>query len=259
MAKRNQPGCPCCTPSGPCTWVVNVNDCLARRSGVTVTVVQGASTWTATTNGSGVATFASLPTGSATATATAPNGRFANTAVTLTLVAGSQTSTITLSAASGYVCCGLTDPIPTTLYLSDAHQGSLAFTWNGSEYAVCYTYSEATNGVDYDYANTECDPVSPQTVSRQYRMTCNGSGSFTLACKSSFHGCGNLGSLYYPSLGRCVGDNAEAFDYVSSSWGGTSSHGSKVAVDTTTPLNLSFAFASDSAFVEQLGTVTVSE
>lgn len=117
MKKKNHPGCPCCT--GPCTWIINVNDCLARRSGVTVTVTQGASTYTGTTNGSGTVTFTGLFTGSATATATAPTARFANTSATRTLVSGSQTDTINLGSASGYVCAGTfgcTDPIPDTLY-----------------------------------------------------------------------------------------------------------------------------------------------
>lgn len=105
-------------PTGPCTWAVTVNGCYTIYSGVTVTVTQGAYSWTATTNGSGVATFANLPTGAATATTTPPNARFVASSATRTLSSGSQSSTINMAAATGYACAGTfgcNDPIPTTL------------------------------------------------------------------------------------------------------------------------------------------------
>ena len=237
--------------------MITVNDCVGVRSGVAVTVTQGAYSWSATTNGSGIATFTGLPTGSATATATAPNVRFNNGTATRTLASGSQSNTIGLTAASGYVCCGCPDPLPTTLYLTDAYQTSLAFAWNGSKYSLCYTATDAVTGVDADPVTAVCTPVT-QTFSRGYEMTCNGSGSFTLAAKGSYVGCGNLGSLYYQSLGRCNGGAPERWDYTTSSWAAAQSIGSKSETGCT-PLSLSFAFAVSGAQAFQVGTVTVSE
>lgn len=256
--RKYQPGCPCCSnPTGPCTWVVTVNDCVGHRSGVTVTVTQGGYSWTATTNGSGVATFASLPTGSATATASAPTARFGNGAATRTLVSGSQSNTINLTAASGYVCCGLADPIPTTLYLTDGYRSGLALTWDGSsKFVACYT--ETVAGVDYDYPTLSCVGNPAQTFARAYELICLGGGVFNLTCKESFVGCGNLGSLYYPCLGRCVGNSVQTWDYVVGIWGGAGNHGSPNATSSI-PLNLTFNFPTGGGFSYDVGTVPVTE
>lgn len=112
------PGCSCCV--GPCDWTITVKGCGGvGYPGVTVTVVDsGGGTVSGTTNGSGIVTFTGLATGTATATSTAPNARWVNTSVIKTLVAGANTSNLSMSSATGYICLGCLDPASTTLYYS---------------------------------------------------------------------------------------------------------------------------------------------
>lgn len=189
IRKKNQPGCPCC--SGPCTWVVTVRDCLAVRSGVLVTVTQGASTYTATTNGSGIATFTGLATGSATATTLPPNTRFNAGTATRTLVAGSQSDTITMPAASGYACAGsfgCADPIPTTLsgtYWRGAFVSELPADTVGV--ALTFTYSGGFWLSNWFQYRVDIDPASVMRIRLAGSVTPNkridqdddGDGSFT--------------------------------------------------------------------------------
>ena len=112
------PGCSCCV--GPCDWTITVKGCGGvGYPGVTVTVVDsGGGTVSGTTNGSGIVTFTGLATGTATATSTAPNARWVNTSVIKTLVAGANTSNLSMSSATGYIFLGCLDPASTTLYYS---------------------------------------------------------------------------------------------------------------------------------------------
>ena len=116
MSKANQPGCPCC---GGCDWTITVKGCGGLTyPGVTVTVVYSGGSVSGTTDGSGVVTFTGLPVGAATATTTAPNARWVNTSLIKTLVAGANTSTLSMSVASGYLCWSCLEPVSTTLYYS---------------------------------------------------------------------------------------------------------------------------------------------
>ena len=110
--------------SGPCSWTITVKGCNGvGYAGVSVTVVYSGGSASGTTDGSGLVTFTGLPTGSATATSTAPNARWVNTSVTRTLSAGSTTTLLLMNSASGYPwCAGCLDPEPTTLHYSFTRQ-----------------------------------------------------------------------------------------------------------------------------------------
>lgn len=112
---------------GPCTWTITVSGCAGTKSGVTVTI----GSTSLVTNGSGQVTFTGLATGSTTATIAAPTARYSGTSATRTLVAGTQSSSAGLPAASGFMCVGSSfgcpDPVPSplsgTFYLPDGMGG----------------------------------------------------------------------------------------------------------------------------------------
>lgn len=121
----------CCCGSVPCvTLTVTVYGCNgAALSGASVTVTDGTTTHTGTTNGSGQYTTPTLY--SATWGWTASYSPRFNTSSTRNVVVScpttNKTDSVTLTAATGYVCTGQFTgcalPIATTLYLTDSVTG----------------------------------------------------------------------------------------------------------------------------------------
>ena len=112
------------TPPPPtCNWTVAVKGCGGLNlAGATVSISGGPS---GTTNSLGGVTLTGASVG---ATATVSKTGF--TSQTITVPSGCASSTVTLVAASGYVCVsGCADPWPTTLHLTDSFLGSATLTW----------------------------------------------------------------------------------------------------------------------------------
>lgn len=144
-------------------------------SGVTVTIKQGGSTIAAdVTAGTGCVSFA-LATGSYSIEVTAPTG-YANATRSTSVTANATTTEFfTLSAASGYHCCG-TEPYPNTIYMTTA-AGSFTMSWITSVWRGSITISRsdatATNGA-YTPGDSPCIINQTADVTVAYQLNCNG-------------------------------------------------------------------------------------
>jgi hypothetical protein len=85
--------------------------------------------------------------------------------------AGGTTTTVALTAATGYVCCGICwKPIPTTLYISDG-VGTYALTWDGVISWKSATFQDnqtVTDGV----ATHRCTSTTVGATSLFYAVDC---------------------------------------------------------------------------------------
>lgn len=146
--KRNNPGCPCCGTTTCATLTVTVYGCRGGLlQGATVTVTDGTTTYTGTTGAGGTYTTPALY--SATwqwhASYSPRFNTSSNRTITISCPQGNTADSVTLTAATGYVCTGqftgCTLPIATTLYLTDSATGNtvtLSYDtindrWSGSD------------------------------------------------------------------------------------------------------------------------------
>lgn len=126
-----------------------------------------------------------IPNGSYTLTITPPSGSgFATYSAPITF-SGSTTTTVTLTAASGYVCsCIGNYPVSKTLNFTDGF-GTHTLTWV-SGYTWSCTYADTTDTV-YTGSPTGCSAGTTMTVT--YVLTCF-SGSYSLSVNWLFVCCG---------------------------------------------------------------------
>ena len=126
----------CCGTScggSPASITVTVTTCTIGRAGVTVTAtLSGATTQTGITDSSGVVVLSLPNAGTWTITATAPSARFSSSTSTTTVTVvcgGTYSRSLGFSAKTGFHCVtGCWEPLPNTLYYSDACIGSTAIT-----------------------------------------------------------------------------------------------------------------------------------
>lgn len=146
--KRNNPGCPCCGTTTCATLTVTVYGCNGGLlQGASVTVTDGTTTYTGTTGAGGTYTTPALysATWSWTASYSPRFNTSASRNVVVTCPTSNKSDSVTLSAATGYVCTtnftGCTLPIATTLYLTDSATGNTVTLtydsgnnrWSGSD------------------------------------------------------------------------------------------------------------------------------
>lgn len=144
-------------------------------SGVTVTIKQGGSTVATDTTGGGGCVSFTLASGSYSIEITGPTGYANATRSTTVAAAATTTEHFTLSAASGYHCCGTT-PIPNTIYMTTA-AGSFTMSWTGTAWLGSITISRtdatATNGA-YTPGDSPCVVNQTADVTVAYQLTCGG-------------------------------------------------------------------------------------
>lgn len=112
----------------PTTVVVHATGCCgAALPGASVTITQGGTISSGTTDSSGNVTLTAPCTG--TYTVTVSKTRF----VTNSTTAGANSCSVVVSLApdTGYVCVGCADPIPTTLSGTSATGGAFTLTYDG--------------------------------------------------------------------------------------------------------------------------------
>jgi hypothetical protein len=135
MFKQGNPGCPCCA----CNWTITVRGACTSEvlSGRTVSLYQSAVLIASgTTNGSGVVVL-NVPAGSYDVTVSSGGG-YAAYSASGTSHTCSDSTTITLSVASGRLCfaCGTCLAIPTSLSLTWlSHTGG---AWSGPDDTLAY-------------------------------------------------------------------------------------------------------------------------
>lgn len=131
MAKRNSPGCVCC--GGGSIIIYGCNSLPLTNYQFTVTTTGGVTVATGTTTSSGGFSF------STSGTFVLECSNFANYTFTSPL-----TANITLSPASGYVCCNFCAvPLPPTLHMTDGLGNAVVLTYNstGGYWEGCETVS----------------------------------------------------------------------------------------------------------------------
>lgn len=167
----------CCGTScggSPASITVTVTTCTIGRAGVTVTAtLSGATTQTGTTDSSGVVTLSLPNAGTWTITATAPSSRFSSStsSTTVTVVCGGTYSrTLGFSAKTGFHCVtGCWEPLPNTLYYSDACVSTTAIT------GTVNFWSDAGPGCSLNVS------VYIQNISASWVVVTAGSGYWRIA------------------------------------------------------------------------------
>lgn len=166
----------CCCVSVTCSQTFHIIGCISRSlpgATVSVYVSNGGALLGQSTTGTGGTVTLSW-TGSCSVYVTVTATGFVSYGQSLTLSTGS-TTTITLSAATGYHCdsiCGCSAPIPLTLQLTDSVIGSLVLTYNGStnqwECNTTYNYAGYTAPSP---CNITCGAVSDLPISYSFSGT----------------------------------------------------------------------------------------
>lgn len=175
------------------------NGAVAVGASVSVT---GPSSYSAsgTTNSSGDFSFTWSTSGSYTVTVTPTDPLYQATSATFTLPGAADPYTINCNPISGYNCFGCcTEPIKSTLHLSDSVLGAVVMAWDSA--AQAYWGSQLSGAVPYCTSGIGCpSPVGGGTATTaiMYRVLC-ASGSWEL--EVGYSGCtdsssGNFGKPY---------------------------------------------------------------
>lgn len=180
----------CCVVNGNVAVTVLGCNSLAL-SGATVTITQGGTTvdtWTTNSTGQRPGGSASLPTGSYSYSVA--KGRFTTATGSFTLTTSGSTFTVTLTAASGYIC------VP---FCADPVKTALTFTVGGVGYAISYvgtfggvlTWKGSTSVSDTNVVvSGACPPVTDTVpVDLYYRVSAGGTTGLSAEACGTRSGC----------------------------------------------------------------------
>jgi hypothetical protein len=175
---------PCCNVA-TLTRTITIRGCNNMvLPGATVTLSQGSTQIDQqVTNTSGVAVLTVQATGSYTQVVTAP--RF-NTSTTSIFMGGATTVGLTLTVASGFICCdGCAEAQAPTRYISDGVGNTIALTYDPSylKWRGCQSYTNPDT-VPYPGATGRCGTGVSGTTSLRFEATCLSFGVSCFTCSS---------------------------------------------------------------------------